>query len=408
MSYAAFGYRDFRLFQGARFFLTIGIQMQSVAVGWQVYELTHRALDLGYVGLAQFLPAVLLSLVTGHVADRFDRRRVLLVCQLGVALTALLLFGCAVLHVHRPAAIYAILVLFGTTRAFSGPAGSALLTHLVPAAAFPNAVAWSSTVWQVAAVAGPTLGGIVYGASHGPGAVYACSAALSLTAFALVMAMHVRTGRMEHGAASLSTLLAGVKYVFRHKVVLGTISLDLFAVLLGGAVALLPVFARDILDVGPWGLGILRSAPAFGAALMALVIAFRPLKSRAGPVMLLAVGIFGAATIVFGVSRSFWLSLAALIVVGASDMVSVVIRSTLVQISTPAAMRGRVSAVNLVFVGASNELGEFESGVTAAWLGAARAVVLGGIATCGVVAIWAQAFPALRRIDRLDEIPSPE
>ncbi len=408
MSYAAFGYRDFRLYQGARFFLTLGIQMQSVAVGWQVYELTHRAIDLGYVGLAQFLPAIGLSLVTGHVADRFDRRRVLLVCQLGVALTALLLLACAVFHVHDPRAIYAILVLFGTTRAFSGPAASALLTHLVPTEAFPNAVAWSSTVWQAAAIAGPALGGVVYGASHGPGAVFACSAVLSLTAFSLVAALHVRTGRMELRAASLSTLLAGVKYVFQEKVVLGTISLDLFAVLLGGAVALLPIFARDILDVGPWGLGILRSAPAFGAALMALLLAFRPLKHKAGPIMLMAVGVFGVATIVFGMSKSFWLSLAALVVVGASDMISVVIRSTLVQISTPPAMRGRVSAVNLVFVGASNELGEFESGITAAWLGAARAVVLGGIATCGVVAIWAQAFPALRRIDRLDEIRSPK
>ncbi|MEO6419373.1 MAG: MFS transporter, partial [Polyangiaceae bacterium] len=267
---------------------------------------------------------------------------------------------------------------------------------------------WSSTVWQAAAIAGPALGGVVYGASHGPAAVFACSAVLSLTAFSLVAALHVRTGRMELGAASLSTLFAGVKYVFKEKVVLGTISLDLFAVLLGGAVALLPIFARDILDVGPWGLGILRSAPALGAALMAVLLAFRPLKHKAGPIMLMAVGVFGVATIVFGMSRSFWLSLAALVVVGASDMVSVVIRSTLVQISTPPAMRGRVSAVNLVFVGASNELGEFESGITAAWLGAARAVIWGGIATCGVVAIWAQAFPALRRIDRLDEIRSPK
>ena len=381
--------------------------MQSVAVGWQVYELTHRPIDLGYVGLAQFLPAIGLSLFTGHAADRFDRRRVILVCQLGVALCAALLVACALLHVRRVAIIYAILVLFGTARAFSGPASSALLTHVVPVEAFPNAVAWSSTVWQAATVAGPALGGVLYGVSRGPATVYGVAGSFALAAFALVGTMRVRTGRMEHGATSLSTLFAGVRYVFSRKLVLGTLSLDLFAVLLGGSVALLPIFARDILLPGPRGLGLLRSAPALGAAAMAALLAFRPLTRRAGVMMLASVTVFGVATIVFGASRSFWLSIAALAIAGAADMVSVVIRATLVQIATPPAMRGRVSAVSQVFIGASNELGEFESGVTAAWLGAVRATIVGGVATCGVVGIWSYLFPVLRAVDRIHDV-SPE
>ena len=376
--------------------------MQSVAVAWQVYEMTRRPLDLGYVGLVQFLPLVGLSPLTGHVADRFDRRLVVLVCNLGVALSALLLLGSTLAHTPHVYFVYAILAFFGTVRAFAGPAASALVTHLVPMEQFPDAVAWGSTVWQTATVLGPALGGVVYGISGGAGGVYALSALLSGIAFSCVLAMHVRTGRMERTAMSLSTLSAGVRYVFSQKLILGSITLDLFAVLLGGAVALLPIFARDVLHTGPWGLGLLRSAPALGASIMAVWLAFHPLRRRVGLLMFACVGLFGVATVVFALSRTYLLSLAALVVAGASDMVSVVVRGTLVQIATPPEMRGRVSAVNQVFVGASNELGEFESGVTAAWFGAIPAAVFGGVATCVVVATCMLLFPALRRVDRID------
>jgi MFS family permease len=392
---------DFQRFQAARFLLTVGIQMQSVAVGWNVYELTHRPLDLGYVGLAQFLPLFALSPITGQVADRFDRRLVLLFCYAGILLSSLLLLLCTWRDVHDLRVIYSILALFGATRAFNGPAGSALLTHIVPKADFPRAVAWSSTSWQVATVVGPALGGLVYAAA-GAAAVYAASAAAAVATFLLVASMTVRTGGLEKRPLSMKTVLAGLHYVFEKKIILGSITLDLFAVLLGGAVALLPIFAKDILDLGPRALGLLRSAPAVGASLMAILLAHRPLKRRAGAIMFASVGVFGLATIVFALSKVFWLSFVALVVCGASDMISVIIRGTLVQIATPPEMRGRVSAVNQVFIGASNELGEFESGLTAAWLGAVRAAVVGGVATCAVVVVCAAAFEDLRRVDRLE------
>ncbi|WP_394822615.1 MFS transporter [Pendulispora albinea] len=403
MGLRLFAYRDFRLYQCARFFLTIAIQMQSVAVGWQVYDLTRRPRDLGIVGLVQFLPMIGLSPITGHTADRFDRRRVILVCQLGIAASSLMLLASTLAHTEHAYFIYGTLVLFGAARAFSGPAASALTTHLVPMAEFPDAVAWGSSVWQAATVIGPALGGVVYALSGGAGGVYALSALLALSAFGCVLSMKVRTGRMERSAPSLQTLLAGVRYVFSQKLILGSITLDLFAVLLGGAVALLPIFARDILHTGPWGLGILRSAPAFGALVMAVWLAFHPLRRRAGLTMFACVGIFGVATIVFALSNVYMVSLVALMIAGAADMVSVVVRGTLVQIATPSEMRGRVSAVNQVFVGASNELGEFESGLTADWLGVVPAAVFGGFATCAVVATCMFLFPALRRVDRLDK-----
>ena len=373
-----FALPDFRRYQTARFLLTIGIQMQSVAIGLHVYDLTHSALALGYVGLAQFLPQIIFSIFTGHVADRFDRRTVVLVCYAAVLASALLLLSTITVSTMLP--IYAILFLFGTTRAFVGPAASALLTNIVPISIFPRAVAWGSAVWQVASIVGPSLGGLVYAAAsgkardttRGAGAVFACCAVLTIVSFIAVLRMNVRTGRLEKRGMSLETLFSGVRYVFQNKMILGSISLDLFAVLFGGAVALLPIFARDILQTGPWGLGILRSAPAVGAAIMALLFARRPIRRHAGKMMLACVAIFGVATIVFAYSRNFWLSLAALFVVGASDMVSVVVRSIVVQIATPPEMRGRVAAVNFIFVGASNELGEFESGVTAKWFGAVR------------------------------------
>ena len=401
---------DFRFYQTARFLITIGIQMQSVAVGWHVYEITRSPLALGYVGLAQFLPQIAFSPFTGHVADRFDRRSVVLVCYTAVLATALLLL--ATIGVKTMMPLYAILFLFGTTRAFVGPASSALLTHIVPLEQFPRAVAWGSTVWQVASIVGPSAGGVVYAlgagklndTARGAAVVFISCAVLTILSFVAIARMHIRTGRLEQKAMSMDTLLAGVRYVFKNKMILGSISLDLFAVLLGGAVALLPIFAKDVLHTEAWGLGILRSAPAVGASVMAIVFANRPMKRHAGAWMLFCVLIFGVATIVFALSKNFWLSAIALFVVGASDMVSVVVRSVVVQIATPAEMRGRVSAVNFVFVGASNELGEFESGLTAQWWGATRAAAIGGIATCVVVALWAAMFPSLRKVDRLEDV----
>jgi len=398
---AAFQYRDFRLFQFGRALSIVGTEMQSVAVGWQVFEITHRPIDLGYVGLVQFLPGVLLSIPAGHTADRFDRRAVLLTCYISYSICSVLLF----LQAHARAAsvlpIFATLLLIGITRAFSGPASQSLVPQLVPTEHFGNAVTWGATVFQIATVLGPALGGLIYGWAHGAANVYITAACCYAAGFIFLLMMQVRTGRMEKKDVSVETLLAGVRYVWREKIILGSISLDLFAVLLGGAVALLPVYAEEVLHVGPGGLGVLRSMPAAGAALMAVVLAYRPLQRRSGVMMFIAVAIFGVSTIIFGISRSMMISLISLFVVGASDMISVVIRNTLVQIATPAAMRGRVSAVNILFIGASNEFGQFESGITAQWFGAMPAVILGGVGTLIVVGLWAWIFPQLRQMDRL-------
>jgi len=414
---AAFRYRDYRWMQSARLLSVIANEMQSVAVAWQVYEITHRALDLGYVGLAQFLPGILLALIAGHAADRFDRRRVLLICNAGYAIASMMLLWQAAHHIDNVRAILAIMLVIGTIRAFSGPASQALMPQLVSEADFPNAVAWSSSIFMTATILGPALGGLIYGfggtgAFSGAGAlsgqhsgatfVYAVAVPMYLLAVVSVALIGTRTGGLEKRAASMETLLAGFKYVYEQKIILGSISLDLFAVLLGGAVALLPIYADKILHVGPWGLGILRSAPAVGAMIMSVMMAYRPLRKSAGATMLWCVAAFGAATVVFGLSRSFWMSMIMLFITGAADMVSVIVRGTLVQIATPAEMRGRVSAVNLLFIGASNEFGEFESGLTAQWLGAVRAVVLGGVGTLIVVAVWAWRFPELRKVQRLE------
>ena len=375
--------------------------MQSVAVGWQVFEITHRPLDLGYVGLMQFLPGVLLSIPAGHTADRFDRRAVLLTCYVSYALCSVLLFLQARIGGSSVLPIFAVLLLIGVTRAFSGPASQSLVPQIVPEEHFGNAVAWAASIFQIATVLGPALGGVIYGWAHGAHTVYANAACMYAAGFAFLLMMHVRTGRMEKRDISVETLLAGFRYVWQEKMILGSISLDLFAVLLGGAVALLPLYAQDILHIGPRGLGVLRSMPAAGAAMMAVLLAYRPLRRRSGAVMFVAVSIFGIATIIFGISHSVTISLVALFVIGASDMISVVVRSTLVQIATPAAKRGRVSAVNLLFIGASNELGQFESGITAQWLGAVPAVVFGGVGTLVVVGLWARLFPQLRKMDRL-------
>ena len=399
---AAFSHRSFRLYQAARMLSVLGTQMQSVAIGWQIYAVTGRPLDLAWVGLAQFLPAVCLSLVTGHVADRVQRRRILVGCHAAMAVLSAALFMLARGDTTRVGPIYLVLVGIGTARAFQGPAGQSIVPSLVPAEHFPNAVAWGSSLWQVATVLGPTLGGFAY-AAFGPAAVYAVASVCSLGACLLVAAIRAAQVRPT-GTTTRSSVLAGVRYVVSNPIVLGAISLDLFAVLLGGATALLPVYARDILVLGPWALGVLRSAPAAGAAVTGVLLARWPIERAAGRKMLACVAIFGVATIVFGFSRNFALSLVALVVIGASDMVSVVVRSALVQLATPDSMRGRVSAVNMVFIGASNELGEFESGVTAQWLGAVPSVVLGGVATLAIVAIWAACFPKLRRVNRLQDV----
>jgi MFS family permease len=376
----------------------IALQMQSVAVGWDVYAATHRPLDLGFVGLAQFAPALLLSLVAGHTADRFDRKRILAVCYVGIGLLAAGLFFLEPTAGVAP--LYALLVLLGCARAFAAPAGQAFLPDLVPKEELARVVAQGSSVFQVGLVIGPALGGVAYGAIGRR--TYLVCAVLALAAAVLVSLIRAPRAKRAPPSARAAALFAGVRYVRENKVVLGAISLDLFAVLLSGAVALLPIFARDILMAGPWGLGALRSAPAIGAALTGLALARFPIRRSAGKVMLVCVAIFGLATILFGLSRSLALSLVALAVTGAADMVSMVVRGTLVQLATPEEMRGRVSAVNAVFIGASNELGELESGLTAAWLGVVPSVVLGGVGTIVVTAIWALAFRDLARVDRLE------
>jgi len=401
--WAAFSYRQFNLFQAARLLAALGVQMQSVAIGWQIYAMTGRALDLAWVGLAQFLPAACLSLVTGHVADRVDRRRILMACYGVMSALAVALFVIARSGGRNVTLVYAVLVGVGVTRAFQGPANQSIVPSLVPMEHFPNAVTWGSSFWQAAMVVGPTLGGIVYAATRGAAPVYAISAASSFVALGFLAGMAPIVPRARSEPPTARSVLAGVRYVWRNQIVLGAISLDLFAVLLGGATALLPIYARDILHLGPWALGALRSAPAVGAAITGVALALRPIERHAGAKMLACVAVFGLATVAFGLSRSFTLSLLALAIVGASDMVSVVVRSSLVQLATPDAMRGRVSAVNMVFIGASNELGEFESGLTAQWFGAVPSVVLGGVGTLLVVALWALRFPRLGKVDRLSD-----
>jgi MFS family permease len=403
---AAFEHRDFRLYQAARLCTTVGLQMQGVAIGWQIYSTTRDPLDLGYVGLAEFMPAIVFALFTGHAADRLNRRRVLLACQSLLALCSLALLALSQAHDISIRWAYLVLVFVGTARAFAGPASAALMPNLVPPAHFANAVAWSSSIWQLATIVGPALGGLLYGLMGGATPVYMICATLACGALGFTFAVRPPVQVPEAGAASFERLIAGVRYVWRNKIILGSISLDLFAVLLGGVVALLPVFAHDILHVGPTGMGALRSAPGVGAAVVAVVLAFRPLERSPGKVMLACVAMYGLSIIAFGLSRSFVLSLFVLFVAGASDMISVFVRHTVVQLTTPDAMRGRVSAVNLVFIGASNELGEFESGVTAAWLGTVPAVVAGGVGTCAIVLLCAALFPELRKIERLSDLRS--
>ena len=402
---AALAYPDFRRFQLARFASQLSSQMQGVAIAWVVYTLTGRALSLGLVGLAQFLPAIVLFPVTGHAADRFDRRLVLIACYSLQALGAAALFLLALAGRGRVDAIYAVLVVIGAARAFAGPAGHALVPNLVPREVLPSAIGWGASAFQLAIMVGPALGGILQDA-RGASTVFLLTTLLQVLGVVGLCLIRKRSHGDTGRSFSLGSVGAGLVYVWQKKVLLGAISLDLFAVLLGGAVALMPIFARDVLHAGASGLGLLRSAPAVGAAATSFVLAVRPLGGGTGKIMFGCVFLFGVATIVFGVSTSIGLSAAALAIAGAADMVSVYVRHSLVQLETPDAMRGRVSAVNLLFIGASNELGEFESGVTAAWLGAVPAAVLGGIGTCVIVLLWAALFPDLRRADRLDKISS--
>jgi len=395
------GPSNFRFYLMVRVLTATATEMQALAVAWQVYSLTHRPLDLGLVGLAQFLPGILLFLVTGQTADRFPRQRILQACCAGFALCSLLLLGLTWHGVSSTLPIYGVLLFNGTVRAFNGPAGQAFLPLLVPVERFPQAVAWNSSIFQGATIAGPVVGGLLYGWTASPTIVYGCAAIEYVAALAVLGGIRVLAAQERRPAAFYSTALEGLRYIGRNKLILGTISLDLFAVLLGGAVALLPVYAREILKIGASGLGLLRSAPGFGAVIMALVVARWPLQRHAGAIMLWCVGGFGMFTVVFGFSRNLALSLAALTLIGACDMVSVIVRHTLVQLSTPDEMRGRVSAVNVVFIGASNEVGQFESGLTAQWFGTVPAVVLGGLGTIAVVVLWAWRFPALRRVDAL-------
>jgi len=388
----------------ARICSGFGFQMLSVAVGWQVYAITGRALDLGLIGLVQFIPSVLLALPAGHVADQFERRRIVLLGQIVDMLAIAVLAVISFMHVANELAILALVFVIGIAKAFEFPAMQSMLPALVPTFVLPRAMAASASAGQAAMIMGPAIGGLLYVA--GPGVVYALCALLYLIAVLLMAHLRYEQAQPRREPATLKTLFAGVHFIRARPDVLGVISLDLFAVLLGGATALLPIFAKDVLHTGPWGLGLLRAAPAAGALLMSLWLARHNMERRVGPIMFASVAGFGLATLVFAVSTVLWLSLVALFALGAFDMVSMVIRGALVQLDTPDDMRGRVSAVNAIFINTSNQLGEFESGLLAAWVGAVNSTVIGGIGTLVVVALWMAMFPTLRRRQRLHSEPA--
>lgn len=400
---AVLRYPDVWRFVSARFLATLAAQIQIVAVGWQMYAITGDPLDLGLMGLSQFIPFVTLILPAGHVADHYNRSRIVTFCYLTEAVCAVLLLTMTLRGVHTTWPIFLAMVLLGGARAFSMPGAQSLLPNLVPPEFFTRAVALNSSAFQVASVIGPALGGLLYIA--GPAVVY--GAVLVLAIVASLLMVQVRGGTAHTNAArepaTWQTLLSGLKFVRSRPVVMGAISLDLFAVLFGGATALLPMFARDILHAGPTGLGLLRTAPGIGAAVCAFVIALSPISRHVGAWMFGGVAVFGAATVVFGISTNFYLSMVALTMLGAADMVSVYVRHLLVQLETPDHIRGRVSAVSSVFIGASNELGDFESGLMAKWWGAVRAVVIGGVATLLVTGLWTRLFPVLWRMQEFPQ-----
>ncbi|MGI4861301.1 MAG: MFS transporter [Janthinobacterium lividum] len=397
--------RRFIRFLLARIASSLSFQMLSVAVGWQIYRQTGSAFALGLVGLCQFLPMVALTLLVGHLADRFDRRRIVAICMAIEALCAgVLALGIFSQHLSLPL-IYLLIVLGGCARAFESPTMATLIPALVPRSDLARATAWSSSSNQTAQILGPALGGVVYAVSAG--AAFAGSAVLFLTGTLLIVSLRLARRPTSRQPVTVASLFSGIHFIMRRPVILGTISLDLFAVLLGGATALLPIFADHILKTGPWGLGLLRSAPAVGALGMSVCLARRPLAGPIGRILFGSLLLFGAATVVFAVSHSIVLSIIALIVLGAADAVSVVVRTTLVQLQTPDDMLGRVSAVNMLFIGTSNQLGEFESGTTAAWFGTVPAVVIGGVGTILVSLLWMRLFPALRDIRSLEAAPTP-
>jgi len=409
---AVLRHRDFSLFLGARFCAAIAAQMLVIGVGWQVYQLTGRLLDLGLIGLSQFLPFFCLVLFAGHAADRYERRLILILCGTVQCICACLLLVFALNRVTQTWPIFIVLAFLGVARAFQMPTAQSLLPNLIPAEALRSAVAISSSTFQVATIAGPSLGGILYafadqvtGIHSGAALVYAAAAVLCVCAIVMLAAIRLRRVPPKPAAISWSSLLQGLRFVWRRKTVLGAISLDLFAVLFGGATALLPAFTHDVLHAGPEIFGYLRTAPGIGAGLTAILLTFRPISRRVGATMFAGVMAFGAATVVFGLTHRTWVALIALVILGAGDMVSVFIRSVLVQLETPDDIRGRVSAVNAVFIGASNELGEFESGFTAAWIGLVPAIVAGGVLTLAVGVLWARyLFPQLWRMHSFEEL----
>ena len=397
--------RDFVLFWAARLAATLGVQIQSVALGWQMYSVARETMSVaqsafyvGMIGLAAFVPVFLLALPAGEAADRHDRRIILLFCYLGEITTAVVLAAAAIFHFATIPLLLALSALFGASRAFMGPASTAMGPMLVTKSLLPRAIAWNSLAWQGGSIVGPALGGILVGISAGVS--YSVTTVLYLIAALCIFLVRGNTQPVVNPGSRWELMREGLSYVWTNKIVFGAISLDLFAVLLGGATALLPVFSRDILHAGPQGFGILRAGPALGATLVAASLASFPIRRHAGVIMFCGVALFGGATIVFGVSK--WLPLSVLATLGAADMLSVYVRQTLVQIVTPDQMRGRVAAVSSLFIGASNELGEFESGVAARFLGPIGAAVFGGVGALIVTGVWANLFPALRKADRLE------
>ncbi len=409
-SLAVFRHRAYAQFWGMRVLVAAARQMEAVAIGWQVYDLAREtrsieqsALLLGFVGLAQFVPVFFLSLVGGQAADRLDQKLILIVCQLVRAAASLVL----VAAVFMPSAqalptIFVVAFVLGTVNAFTPAAANALYPRLVPRTILPQAIAWNSLGFQSAAIVGPAIGGLLY--VLGGEVVYGTAAVLSLIATVLIATAGTPRHEKRPAARGIGMVIEGLRYVGSNRIVLGAISLDLVVVFFGGAIALMPVYARDILHVGEEGLGLMRSAPAVGAGIVAFFLASRPFSRHVGRWMFAAVAVYGAATLVFGISPLFWLSLAALAVTGAADMISVFVRQSLIQLSTPDEMKGRVSSVSFIFISGSNELGEFESGVAARFLGPVGAVILGGSMAIGAALVWMRLFPHLAAADRFDDI----
>jgi MFS family permease len=397
----AFTYKGFRFFWLTTLLVSFSVQIMSVSIAWQIYDVTGNALLLGLVGLCLFLPALLFMLITGLTADRFNRRGIMATCLVIEFGCALAFFTLVNTEAHEIWPIFVVLVVLGTARAFWGPAAQSLAPNLVPPEALSNAITVNASAWQFASITGPAAGGLLYGIA--PGFAFGTAAVLLLCGMVTVLLIPRPAQRSSRQATSLETIFGGFRYIFSNKVVLGAISLDMFAVLMGGAVALLPVYTKDILHAGPVELGLLRAAPGVGAIAMALYLTRFPVRDHAGKILFLFVGLFGAFTVIFGLSTTVWISIPALALVGASDMVSVTIRETIMQLWTPEEVRGRVNAVNSVFIGASNELGEFRAGTVAHFVGPVPAVVMGGFGAIAVAVVWSRIFPQLREQRHIDK-----